>query len=313
MAGIGIVSNPRARRNRRHPGTAGALARLLGGDGLLLDAATPEALALALQRIRGAGADVLAVNGGDGTAHRVLTALPALWPPPLPRLLHLRGGSMNTAAGSLGVRGTPEAVLARVLRLRRAGASLPAVERDLLGVEADGHPRLVGFLFGTGAAVAFLEAWYGRPHPSRLSALLLLARAAFSAIAGGPLAAALTRREAMRAAADGEDWPADAFLAVMAGAIREVGFGFAPLGRCDEQPGCFHAVGVTGTAAQLAMRLPAVRLGLPWRRPLAVDSVARELVLDAGGPLRFTVDGDLYRAEGEVRVTAGPVVEVVVP
>jgi hypothetical protein len=56
-----------------------------------------------------------------------------------------------------------------------------------------------------------------------------------------------------------------------------------------------------------------VRLGLPWRRPLAVDSVARELVLDAGGPLRFTVDGDLYRAEGEVRVTAGPVVEVLVP
>jgi hypothetical protein len=127
----------------------------------------------------------------------------------------------------------------------------------------------------------------------------------------GPLAQRLGRLEPMRAVVDGEEWPADAFLSVVAGAVPEIGFGLAPLARCDEQPGFFHAVGVTGSAAQLALRLPALRLGRPWRRPLAVDAVARELLLEAPA-LRFTVDGDLYQAGGMVSVRTGPLLEVVV-
>jgi len=310
MAGIGIVSNPRSRRNLRHPDTAEHLRRLLGDAGELREAEAPQALADALDAFRAAGCDLLAVNGGDGTAHQVATALAERWGGPLPRLLLLRGGSMNTVADAHRVRGAPEAILARALAQRRAGRELPAVERDLLRVEAEGLPPMLGFLFGTGLAVSFLEAWYAG-RASRPTALLLLLRAAGSAVVRGELAARLSRLEPMRAVVDGEDWPADAFLAVIAGAVPEIGFGFAPLARCDEQPGFFHAVGVTGSAAQLALRLPALYLGRPWRRPLAVDAVARQLLLEVPG-LRFTVDGDLYTGTGPVSVRTGPVLEVVV-
>jgi diacylglycerol kinase family enzyme len=311
MAGIGIVSNPASWRNQRHPGTADRLRRLLGDRGELRAAGTPEALAEALAAFRGAGIEVLAVNGGDGTLHRVATALAASGSRPWPRLLPLRGGTMNTIATAHRIFGSPEAVLSRLLQPRRAGAAA-AVERDLLRVEAEGLAPGVGFLFGTGVAVSFLEAWHATGHPTSATALLLALRAAGSAAIGGRLARTLTRPDALRAAADGEEWPADVFLSVVAGAIPEIGFRLAPLARCDEQPGFFHAVGVTGSAAQLALRLPAIWMGRPWRRPLAVDAVARDLVLEAPA-LRFTVDGDLYQSRGPVRVATGPLAEVLVP
>jgi diacylglycerol kinase family enzyme len=311
MAGIGIVSNPRSWRNRRHPETAERLRRLLGDSGELRQAATPEALAGALAAFRRAGVDALVVNGGDGTLHVVATALAASWEPPWPRLLPLPGGAMNTVAAAHRISGTPEAVLGRLLQLRRSGSPAPAVERDLLRVEAEGPGPQVGFLFGTGLAVSFLEAWYATGHPTAARALWLLLRVAGSAVLGGPLAERLTRLDSLRVTADGEEWPADAFLSVVAGAIPEMGFGLSPLTRCDEQPGFFHAVGVTGSAAQLALRIPAVWLRRPWRRPLAVDAVARELSLEAPA-IRYTVDGDLYQAPGPVRVRTGPLAEVLV-
>lgn len=311
MAGIGIVSNPRSWRNRRRPETAERLRRLLGDQGELREAGTPEALAEALSAFRRAGVDLLAVNGGNGTLHVVVTALSSSWAPPWPRLLPLRGGGMNTVASAHGVRGPPERTLARILGLRRAGAPTRVVERDLLRVEAEDQGVEVGFLFGTGLAVSFLEAWYATGHPTAARALWLLLEAAGSAALGGTLAARLTRQDSLRASADGEEWPADAFLSVIAGAIPEMGFGLSPLGRCGEQPGFFHAVGVTGSAAQVALRMPALWLRRPWRRPLAIDAVARDLFLGAPA-LRYTVDGDLYEARGPVRVRTGPMAEVLV-
>jgi len=312
MAGIGIVSNPRSRRNLRAPETAAHLRRLLGAEGELREAASPESLAEALAAFRTARVEVLAVNGGDGTLRRVVTGLAEGWgQAPWPLLLPLRGGAMSTVARIHGLRARPERVLERLLQARRAGSGPASVERDLLRVEAGDGPPCFGFLFGTGLAVSFLEAWYATGHPSWQTALWLLVRATGSAVIRGRLARALSAPVPARATADGEDWPADAFLAVLAGAVPEIGFGIAPLARCGEQPGFFHAVGVTGSPLQLALHMPAVWLGRPWQRPLALDAVVRTLELD-GPPGPYTVDGDLFSAPGRLVVRAGPVVRVAV-
>ena len=97
-----------------------------------------------------------------------------------------------------------------------------------------------------------------------------------------------------------------------AGSTPDVGLGFLAFHRCGEQPGFFHAVGVTGSVGQLARSLPRLRRGRPWRRRVAQDEVARELVVE-GDALRFAVDGDLYSAVRTVRVATGPGVELVLP
>jgi len=313
MGGIGIVNNPRSRRNRRRPGLAARLRTQLGDDGEVVDTSTPEELARAVERFRDGGVDVVGVNGGDGTGHFVLTALARAFDGrPLPRLLLLRAGAMNTVAHGHQIGGGPERILREVLIRRRHGFPLRTVARDLLRVTADGGEARYGFIFGTGAIVAFLEAYYGTGHPSPATAALLVARGIGSALLGGPFAAELTRRERLRVSTDGEEWEDGTYLAVAAGTTPDAGFGFQAFHRCGEQPGFFHAVGVTGTVGQLARSLPRLRRGRPWRRRVAQDEVARELVLEGNAP-RYTLDGDLYRAERLVRVETGPPVEIVLP
>ncbi|HYQ82023.1 MAG TPA: diacylglycerol kinase family protein [Anaeromyxobacteraceae bacterium] len=307
MAGIGIVNNPRSRRNLRRPGTAARLRTILGGDGEVVDASTPDELDRAVERFRGAGIELLGIHGGDGTAHYVLSAFArAFGAEPLPAVALLPGGGMNTVARGSGVRGSPEAVLERIVARRRAGLPQPAVERDLLAVEADDGPALHGFLFGTGCAVAFLEAYYASPDPSPARAAILAARAVLSALVGGRFARALARREPIEVLADGERWPKGDYLTVLAGSSPELGLGFRPFARCDEQPGFFHAVGVTGSAYRLALSAPRIRLGWPWKRRVAMDAVVRELRLEPRAPIRFNLDGDLYRAERSLRLWTGP-------
>ncbi len=312
MAGIGIVNNPRSRRNQRAPGTARRLRVLLRDDGEVADASTHEELAEVVRRFRARDVDVLGINGGDGTAHIVLTAFArAAAGGPLPAVALLRGGSMNTVADAHGLHGGPESILRAILERRRSGVPLRTAERDLLSVELDGGAPLLGFIFGTGMVVTFLDAYYrtGRPTPSTAAALL--ARAIGSALVRGRFATALTTRERLRVTADGDEWPDAPYLAVLAGAVPEIGFGFAPLARCDEQPGFFHAVGVTGTTLQVAARLPRIFFGRPWKRSLAVDAVTRDLLLE--GAVRITLDGDLYQAREQARIRTGPAVKIVMP
>ncbi len=306
------MNNPRARRNLRAPDTARRLRDLLDGEGEVLDASTRDELARAVEAFKARSVDVLGVNGGDGTGHVVLTAVAEAYRgSTMPAIALLRGGAMNTVAHAHGLRGTPESMVRSMLQQRRARLPLRTVERDLLAIEVDDGPARCGFRFGTGAVVAFLDAYYRSADPGPATAAALLVRAVGSALVGGPLAAGLTSREWIRVVADGEEWPDEPLLAVLAGTVPEIGFGFAPLSRCDEQPGFFHAVGVTGSTLQLALHLPRIWLGHPWKRTLAVDAVARDLVLD--GPFRLTIDGDLYEASRRVRLRTGPPVRLVLP
>jgi diacylglycerol kinase family enzyme len=313
MGGIGIVNNPRSRRNRRRPEIARRLREIVDGEGEVVDASTPDELARAVERLRAAGVDVLGVNGGDGTGHYVLTAFAhAYGGAPLPRFLPLRGGSMNTVAHGHGIRGSPEGILKEVLYRLHAGRPLRTVARDLLRVEVDGEPVRHGFIFGTGAVVRFLEAYYRAGDPSPLTAAKLVLVGAGSALVGGEFARALTTRERLRVTTDGDEWPDLTYLAFLAGTSPDVGLGFRALARCDEQPGFFHAVGVTGSIARVALSIPRLRAGRPYRRRLALDAVSRALVLE-GERIRYTIDGDLYGTEGRVRVSTGPALDVVLP
>jgi diacylglycerol kinase family enzyme len=313
MGGIGIVNNPRSRRNRLRPRTARRLAAMLGSDGELMDAATPDELDRAVERFRAADVDVLGVNGGDGTAHVVLTAFARAWDGRrLPDLLLLRAGAMNTVAHGHRIRGSPEGILREVLIRRRHGFALRTVERDLLRVSADGRPPTCGFIFGTGVVVSFLEAYYGTRRPSPAMAALLIVRLLGSIAVDGPFASRVTRRDWLRVTTDGDEWTDPSYLALLAGTTPDIGLGFKPFARCAEQPGFFHAVGVTGTLGQVARSIPRLARGAPWKRRVAQDELARELVVEGEG-LGYTVDGDLYRAERSVRIETGPGLGIVLP
>jgi len=313
MGGIGIVMNPRSLRNRRAPETGPRLRALLGQEGEVLEASTPDELDVAVERFKRAGIEILGVAGGDGTTHVVLSAFArAYGAAPLPTLLPLRCGAMNTVARGHRIAGKPEKILERVLTRRAEGAPLRTVDRDLLEVTPDGDAPAWGFIFGTGGVVTFLEAYEATGNPSPSRGAWLVARAVASAFTGGGFARALGAKQQLVVTSDGEIWPDEKYFTFLAGSTPEIGFGVRAFARCEEQPGFFHAVGIFGGLRRLTLSLPGLRRGRPWRRRLAVDEVARDVLLE-GEPIRYTIDGDLYAARRSVRIRTGPALRIVLP
>ena len=127
MSGIGVVLNPKSRRNLRDPGAALRLARELGDHGVLRTAGSIEELYRIAEDFRRVDIDVLAISGGDGTGHVTLTGFLNVYRgADVPQVALLRGGTMNTVANSVGVRrGKPEGLLARLIRAYAQRAIAP--------------------------------------------------------------------------------------------------------------------------------------------------------------------------------------------
>jgi len=150
---IGVISNPRSRRNRSLQSKVDAtLARSpdivhehLYDFGSLNDA---------LGRLAQAGVELLVINGGDGTVGAVVTEIfvnKAFRRTPL--LAVLPGGTSNTIAGDVGLRGNPIGSLERLLATEANGFGADKiVSRALIRIDYAGdRPPVCGFFFGTAA------------------------------------------------------------------------------------------------------------------------------------------------------------------
>ena len=105
---IGVVLNPKSRRNLRDPRAATRLARTLGDHGVVREARSIDELHRIAEDFKRLRIDILGISGGDGTNHVTLTGFINVYGGmALPQIAFLRGGTMNTVANSVGVRGRP--------------------------------------------------------------------------------------------------------------------------------------------------------------------------------------------------------------
>jgi len=309
VPGIGVLTNPRSRKNRRNPQLARRLSYVVGDSGHLVAPEGLDELEHAVQQFQQRDVDVVAINGGDGTAHVALGALYKAYGEQLPRIALLRGGTMNTVASGLGIRGEPEALLGRLVGRYHAGEPLRVVSRNVLVVDDE----KVGFLFGNGLIAHFLELYYEGGEPSPTKAVLLVARAVGSALIGGSLAKRLTRPVRCGVVVDGTEWPSLPWMTVAAGTVDDIGLRFRPFYKAPEYPGTLHAVGLGCTALQLVPEFLSIRRGKPTSHPNIVEQLGRELILESTEPLSYMIDGDFHRGGQRICVRVGPRVELVLP
>jgi diacylglycerol kinase family enzyme len=314
MPGIGLVLNPRAKRNTHDPDLANRLARQLDGEGVVRVARTFEELALAAEEFKKLDVGLLAVAGGDGTNHVTISGLVQVYgQAQLPYVALLRGGTMNTVANSFGIpRRRPEALLHRYRRAfaRHALQPMRFVQPHVLRV-ADRY----GFIFGTGAIYGFIAEYNQRAERSAAWAARVLGTAIASAVVGGPA----IRRVAQRwhGAAyfdDGTVFPDRDYLTVGASTCGQIGLGFKPFYRNAQRPGHIHVLGIHASAGSFIAGLPLVWRGQPQGGLRTYEKLCRRVVLRShDGVSRYALDGDVYEQEGEIEVGCGPTLRIVIP
>jgi diacylglycerol kinase (ATP) len=318
MPGIGVVLNPRSRRNLRDPSAAERLARTLGDHGIVRKVDSMDELHRAAEDFKRLEIDVLGISGGDGTNHVTITGFLDVYSAPLPQIAFLRGGTMNTVANSVGVRhGRPEGLLGRLIRAYAVRSTMPLanVERHLMRIGPRGSAKgcQYGFLFGTGVVHGYIAEYSRGGQPSPLGAAKTLARGIGSTLVGGEM----IRRMAAPfhgsvTLDDGTTWEERDYLSIAAGTIDRIGLSFRPFYRWAERPDAFHLLGIFASPFQFVLDLPRIHDGRPMRPGRTYEATpSRATLRSADRMLHYTIDGDLHETPGEIEISIGPKVAIV--
>jgi len=305
MAGIVIIANPNARRNREWPLAAQQLRKAAPGAAIL-ETRGPEELAGVAKAVKAQRPRVVAIAGGDGTVTHAVTALSGALGDDLPPLALLGGGAYDSLA-PLGGKGDAEDRLRRLSEALASGTELHVEQRDTLRVEGR-----CGFRFGVGLPVRFIEAIYATGHAGSFTSTRLLARAFWSSLTAGPFARRLYAPMDLRVRLDGEEWPRIEIYGLVCSSVAEAGLGLRPFRRATEQPGAFQALGLTAGPRKFALELPRLLVGLPARRDRLLEGVGEKLELTGRAPLSWLLDGEIYSSKsGKLSVGLGPRVSLV--
>ena len=302
MPGIGVITNPRSRANRRDPSSMRRLGYLIGSRGSAEATRSLDDLYRVAEEFKRADIDILGINGGDGTIHHTLTAfLRTYGAKPMPMVAILRGGTLNTIANSFAIRGPTAALLFELVDKYHNNDPFDVFEQEILAVG-----ERYGFIFGNGIVYNFLDAYYKTGRPSPATGARLVLRGALSSLVGGHLARQMTRRFRARVTVDGDVWARDDFMAVAAACVEQIGLGFRPFYRCHE-PGRFALLGIhCPSALSFVAELPRVYAGRPMRRDKVIDQAAREVLFESDEPIQYIIDGDTYDGERSLRLALGP-------
>jgi diacylglycerol kinase (ATP) len=325
MAGIGVVLNPKSRRNLRDPGAASRLAKKLGDHGVVRLVRSIDELHRAAEDFKALDIDVLGISGGDGTNHVTITGFLDVYAgsvpeATLPQIAFLRGGTMNTVANSVGIRrGRPEGLLGRLIRAYAERATLPLanVERRVMKiapVEAKGTRAHYGFLFGTGVVQGYLAEYYRDGEPSPLVAAKTLLRGVGSTLVRGEMIRRMAKPfRGSVVLGDGTTWPERDYLSVAGGTIDQIGLGFRPFHRANEQDTAFHLLGIYASPFQFVCDLPRIQRAEPMRPGKTYEATPQSATIrSADGTMRYMIDGDLHETVGALQVSTGPKVKIVV-
>jgi diacylglycerol kinase family enzyme len=295
VPGIGVVVNPHAKGNRADTARrARRMHEIVGTDGLVRVTTDFGALDAVAREFAERRIDILAVCGGDGSDHCTLTAFHRVYGErKLPLLLPLRAGTINYIAdATAGRRGTPEQVLARVVRDYRRGHTHVTTERDVLRVAVNGGVEL-GFLLSFGTTVNFLRAYYALDRQGPWSAAKLLGRMMASAVFGTHISRAVFQAVEADIECDDDPLPFRLFTFFFAGTVDRIALGFRPTYLAIRKRGYFHVLGGPIAARRLVRRAVRIYRGFPTGEPNLYDSFGRRLSVRFARPTHIMLDGDI--------------------
>jgi hypothetical protein len=215
-------------------------------------------------------------------------------------------------ARNWGITGDPDAVLARFLR---APERLRAVARPTLRVRAtrgEAQEERVGFIFGTGLVAKFFDVYYADGARGYAGAARIVARIFAESFYDGPFARRVLDPMPCTIEVEGRRLEPEAWSLVCASVVRDLGIHMLVTYRAAEDPARPHLVASPLRSRALGPRAPLVLAGKRIGGEGHFDDLVRDFVLRFPAEGAYVLDGDVLRAD-DVRVSAGPVLQIVTP
>jgi len=301
MSDVALIRNPNSTANRA--GGAGTRAAFPSAV-QVIDCSALADMTRSLREAHAAGAEIVLIDGGDGTVREVLSRLPGIWGERLPQVGIFPRGNTNLIAREVGGLTSPDAV-AEILRRRAAGNPLPTVRRPVLRVDYAGgeHPSMRGFMLGwgayaTGTRIAREQVAAAGPRQVVLTVLATIRRALFGAGRDE-----LRRGVPARLTIDGRDTgDAARFIGLATTLQGRLVAGINPF--WGEGPEPIRWFDVAAPGRRLAFAAPFVLAGRPRRWMLRsgyASGRAKRLELHLEAP--FIMDGEIFPPPGRGPLT----------
>jgi diacylglycerol kinase (ATP) len=310
MPGIGIISNPFSKANKRDPNRPELLGYILGKQGQLAVTRSLDHLSEVAHNFKDSDVEILAINGGDGTVSQTLTAFSGAYGDrPLPKIVVLRGGTMNVLANNLGVRGSSERLLYQLVEGYSAGKTFQTVSIRALRVNG-----MLGFLFADGIAVNFLSAFYANKKGA-FGAFVFTLKVTLSSLFGGKISRKILKDQDLTIQRDEDPPLTHKTSAVFASCLNKLPFGLPLFSNMPRQDGLFEYFHTTEPARNLPRQLlPIIRERRLGRTPYKQTQLCKTLKITYPGAASYSLDGEILTQDSStVEIGTGIQVDFLIP
>ncbi len=310
MGGIGIIFNPLAGKNRKYHLMSQELNNLLNENCILRETKSINDLNQAVLEFKERDIDIIAISGGDGTIHLVLSSvINSYQGKTLPKFISLCSGTMNTFTHSVKFKGKTQNILKETIDKYQKGKPFKEINQHLMKINDK-----YGFLTGAGVVSKFLDAYYSSSNPGPAYASKMVLRIIFSTIFRTRYSKNIFSPAKFKITIDGKKIKNNEFMFILGCTIRELGLGFTPTPRAYEKQGHFHFLASSMKPMSLLSKIPVLWLGNDFSHPdLNYNGIAKEVIVEPEGKLRWMVNGDLYSTEKPLHISVGPTIIVISP
>lgn len=310
MSGIGVIFNPVAGKNRKNKGKQIEIQKLLEGVGSLKVTRTMDDLNQAINDFKNQDIEIIAISGGDGTIHLVLSAVIQIYKDtPLPRFLALRSGTMNTFTNSVKFKGKTTGILKKAIDTYNMSLPFFKIEQHLVKVNDK-----YGFMTGGGIVSNFLDTYYSSKNPGPVQGAKMVSGIVLSTLFQTNYAKTIFSPTAMDITINGKRLPTSEYMYFLGCTIKELGLGFTPTPHAYDRPDHFHFHASSMKPLSLLPKLPSLYFGKDFTHPdMQHNGIAKEVIIEPKGKLRWMMDGDMYTTEVPLHMSAGPTITVVSP
>jgi diacylglycerol kinase family enzyme len=310
MPGIGVISNRNARLNRLHPELKDQLAYVIGSDGDVSSTGSITDAYKAAETFLKIGIDIIAISGGDGTAHRTMEILLDVYGnEPLPPILLLPTGTQNMVPRSFGIDGSGLANLMLATVRYRHNVPMRCIQRNMLRV--NGH---MSFMFGLGVAARFMVKYYEAGDTTPKGAATVLAKLVADAARGGAFSKEMLATNTFDISLDGKVIEEKVPLHILfCSFVERLPLHFMLFPHSSYESGRFEVVYSGAKPMTLAAHFPAILRGSGAEMKGITRHLGNKLIMDLATPEPYTLDGELYPATDHFEIEAGPEINFLVP